>query len=108
MSKFKVGQKIVFYDAGYRYKGHVTHANKRGTTITAKGLDGNVFTLHTKQCRKLKPKAKPRKFRGEWKKVFENQTMPGQQMAFVPFEPFVDLQSLEGKDDYLIQTKGAL
>lgn len=66
---FRVGDKVHFYaslPAPLRCGAHVaevTHVNQDGSYLEVDLGDGITRGAHPKQCRRLKPKRKPREFR---------------------------------------------
>lgn len=57
---FKVGERVRFYDGDYSEIGVVKKLNDNGTLDVDEPGTG-IWCLHPKQCRRLKPKRKPRR-----------------------------------------------
>lgn len=68
MSKFKSGDRVATYSDRGRETGTVTFIEGEYVHVR---LDGKHYheTCHSRQCRKLKPKAPPREF---WVNVYPN------------------------------------
>lgn len=56
------GDKVVFYNNGFRYHGEVVRLYTAGK-IQVRSINGNEYDIHEKQCRRLIPK--PRKEKQE-------------------------------------------
>lgn len=57
MNKFKVGDRVKVYDGGYGYSGTVDAIEANSSRVR---ISCRVSWIHPKQCRRLKPRPKPR------------------------------------------------
>jgi len=52
-NKFKVGDRVVFYESGYRLSGQVTRIDPLNKALQVATPSNSRYHLHEKQCRKL-------------------------------------------------------
>lgn len=76
------GDKVVFYNNGFRYHGEVVRLYTAGK-IQVRSINGNEYDIHEKQCRRLIPK--PRKEKQERVEVwgrYRRSTLGGKGSTF--------------------------